>query len=115
MTKKVVLLLEDDESIQLVTSDFLSSEGYTVKTSKTIKSLWRMIEDGEGDVLVTDVMLPDGESFEIIPQIKELRPNLPIIVVSARNNLQTAISSVEKGAFEYLPVSYTHLTLPTIE
>ena len=103
MTKKVVLLLEDDESIQLVTSDFLSSEGYTVKTSKTIKSLWKMIEDGEGDVLVTDVMLPDGESFDIIPQIKELRPNLPIIVVSARNNLQTAISSVEKGAFEYLP------------
>jgi len=103
MTKKVVLLLEDDESIQLVTSDFLLSEGYIVKASKTIKSLWKMIEDGEGDVLVTDVMLPDGESFEIIPQIKELRPNLPIIVVSARNNLQTAISSVEKGAFEYLP------------
>ena len=103
MTKKVVLLLEDDESIQLVTSDFLLSEGYIVKSSKTIKSLWKMIEDGEGDVLVTDVMLPDGESFEIIPQIKEFRPNLPIIVVSARNNLQTAISSVEKGAFEYLP------------
>ena len=103
MTKKVVLLLEDDESIQLVTSDFLLSEGYIVKVSKTIKNLWKMIEDGEGDVLVTDVMLPDGESFEIIPQIKELRPNLPIIVVSARNNLQTAISSVEKGAFEYLP------------
>lgn len=103
MTKKVVLLLEDDESIQLVASDFLLSEGYIVKSSKTIKSLWKMIEDGEGDVLVTDVMLPDGESFEIIPQIKELRPNLPIIVVSARNNLQTAISSVEKGAFEYLP------------
>ena len=103
MTKKVVLLLEDDESIQLVTSDFLLSEGYIVKASKTIKSLWKMIEDGEGDVIVTDVMLPDGESFEIIPQIKELRPNLPIIVVSARNNLQTAISSIEKGAFEYLP------------
>lgn len=103
MSKKVVLLLEDDESIQLVTSDFLSSEGYIVKSSKTLKSLWKMIENGDGDVLVTDVMLPDGESFEIIPQIKEIRPNLPIIVVSARNNLQTAISSAEKGAFEYLP------------
>ena len=103
MAQKVVLLLEDDESVQLVTSDFLSSEGYIVKTSKTIKKLWKMVESGEGDVLITDVMLPDGESFEIIPQIKELRPNLPIIVVSARNNLQTAISSVEKGAFEYLP------------
>ena len=103
MSKKVVLLLEDDESIQLVTSDFLSSEGYIVKSSKTLKSLWKMIENGDGDVLVTDVMLPDGESFEIIPQIREIRPNLPIIVVSARNNLQTAISSAEKGAFEYLP------------
>ena len=48
-------------------------------------------------------MFPDGESFDLIPQIKELRPNLPIIIISARNNLQTAISSVEKGAFEYLP------------
>ena len=57
MTKKVVLLLEDDESIQLVTSDFLLSEGYIVKSSKTIKSLWKMIEDGEGDVLVTDVIV----------------------------------------------------------
>ena len=66
-------------------------------------SLWRLIEKGDGDVLITDVMFPDGESFDLIPQIKELRPNLPIIIISARNNLQTAISSVEKGAFEYLP------------
>ena len=61
MTKKVVLLLEDDESIQLVTSDFLLSEGYIVKSSKTIKSLWKMIEDGEGDVLVTDVLVASAK------------------------------------------------------
>ena len=103
MNKKIILLAEDDDSIQLVTSEFLSSEGYAVRSAKTLKSLWRLIEKGDGDVLVTDVMFPDGESFDLIPQIKELRPNLPIIIISARNNLQTAISSVEKGAFEYLP------------
>ena len=103
MNKKIILLAEDDDSIQLVTSEFLSSEGYTVRSAKTLNSLWRLIEKGDGDVLVTDVMFPDGESFDLIPQIKELRPNLPIIIISARNNLQTAISSVEKGAFEYLP------------
>jgi two-component system nitrogen regulation response regulator GlnG len=86
-----------------VTNDFLSSEGYEVRSAKTLKSLWSLIEKGGGDVLITDVMFPDGESFDLIPQIKELRPDLPIIIVSARNNLQTAISSVEKGAFEYLP------------
>ena len=74
-----------------------------LESAKTLNSLWRLIEKGDGDVLVTDVMFPDGESFDLIPQIKELRPNLPIIIISARNNLQTAISSVEKGAFEYLP------------
>ena len=56
MAQKVVLLLEDDESDQLVTSDFLSSEGYIVKTSKTIKKLWKMVESGEGDVLITDAV-----------------------------------------------------------
>ena len=56
MAQKVVLLLEDDESVQLVTSDFLSSEGYIVKTSKTIKKLWKMVESGEGDVLITDAV-----------------------------------------------------------
>ena len=103
MNKKIILLAEDDDSIQLVTSEFLSSEGYAIRSAKTLNSLWRLIEKGDGDVLVTDVMFPDGESFDLIPQIKELRPNLPIIIISARNNLQTAISSVEKGAFEYLP------------
>ena len=103
MNKKIILLAEDDESIQLVTGDFLSGEGYDIKSARTLKSLWSLVEKGEGDVLITDVMFPDGESFDLIPQIKELRPNLPIIIVSARNNLQTAISAVEKGAFEYLP------------
>ena len=103
MSKKIILLAEDDDSIELVTNDFLSSEGYEVRSAKTLKSLWSLIEKGGGDVLITDVMFPDGESFDLIPQIKELRPDLPIIIVSARNNLQTAISSAEKGAFEYLP------------
>ena len=103
MSKKIILLAEDDDSIELVTNDFLSSEGYEVRSAKTLKSLWSLIEKGGGDVLITDVMFPDGESFDLIPQIKELRPDLPIIIVSARNNLRTAISSVEKGAFEYLP------------
>ena len=103
MSKKIILLAEDDKSIQLVANDFLSGEGYDVRSAETLKSLWGLIEKGEGDILVTDVMFPDGESFDLIPQIKELRPDLPIIIISARNNLQTAISSVEKGAFEYLP------------
>ena len=68
-----------------------------------LKELWKLIESNKGDVLITDVMLPDGELFDILPQIVEYRENLPVIVVSAKNNLQTAISATKQGAYEYLP------------
>ena len=68
-----------------------------------LKELWKLIESNKGDLLITDVMLPDGELFDILPQIVEYRENLPVIVVSAKNNLQTAISATKQGAYEYLP------------
>ena len=58
---------------------------------------------GEGDVVITDVVMPDENAFDLIPRIKKLRPDLPIIVMSAQNTLMTALSAAEKGAFEYLP------------
>jgi len=77
--------------------------GYEIFMATNLKELWKLIESNKGDVLITDVMLPDGELFDILPQIVEYRENLPVIVVSAKNNLQTAISATRQGAYEYLP------------
>ena len=66
-------------------------------------TLWRWVAQGEGDVVITDVVMPDENAFDLIPRIKKLRPDLPIIVMSAQNTLMTALSAAEKGAFEYLP------------
>ncbi len=71
--------------------------------ASNLKELWKLIESNKGDALITDVMLPDGELFDILPQIIEYRESLPVIVVSAKNNLQTAISATKQGAYEYLP------------
>jgi two-component system nitrogen regulation response regulator GlnG len=61
------------------------------------------VNDGEGDVVITDVVMPDENAFDLIPRIRRLRPELPIIVMSAQNTLMTALSAAEKGAYEYLP------------
>ena len=58
---------------------------------------------GEGDVVITDVALPDENSLDLLPRIRSLRPDLPVIVMSAQNTLLTAVRATERGAFEYLP------------
>ena len=103
MSNKSLIITEDDESIRLVTSRYLQDLGYEIFMATNLKELWKLIESNKGDVLITDVMLPDGELFDILPQIVEYRENLPVIVVSAKNNLQTAISATKQGAYEYLP------------
>ena len=103
MSNKTLIIAEDDESIRLVTSRYLQDLGYEIFMATNLKELWKLIESNKGDVLITDVMLPDGELFDILPQIVEYRENLPVIVVSAKNNLQTAISATRQGAYEYLP------------
>ena len=103
MSNKTLIIAEDDESIRLVTSRYLQDLGYDVILASNLKELWKLIENNKGDALITDVMLPDGELFDILPQIIEYRESLPVIVVSAKNNLQTAISATKQGAYEYLP------------
>jgi two-component system nitrogen regulation response regulator GlnG len=103
MSNKTLIIAEDDESIRLVTSRYLQDLGYEIFMATNLKELWKLIESNKGDVLITDVILPDGELFDILPQIVEYRENLPVIVVSAKNNLQTAISATKQGAYEYLP------------
>ena len=103
MSNKTLIIAEDDESIRLVTSRYFQDLGYEIFMATNLKELWKLIESNKGDVLITDVMLPDGELFDILPQIVEYRENLPVIVVSAKNNLQTAISATKQGAYEYLP------------
>ena len=103
MSNKTLIIAEDDESIRLVTSRYLQDLGYEIFMATNLRELWKLIESNKGDALITDVMLPDGELFDILPQIVEYRENLPVIVVSAKNNLQTAISATKQGAYEYLP------------
>ena len=103
MSKGTVLVADDDKAIRTVLTQALGRAGFDVRASSTASSLWQWVSNGEGDVIVTDVMMPDQNAFDLIPRIKKLRPDLPIIVVSAKNTLATAITAAEKGAFDYLP------------
>ena len=74
-----------------------------VRSTGAASTLWRWIEEEEGEVVLTDVMMPDGDALDLLPAIKKRRPELPIIVMSAQNTVLTAIRAAQVGAYEYLP------------
>ena len=103
MTAATILVADDDSAIRTVLHQALARAGYNVRTTGTAAGLWKMIQAGEGSIAITDVVLPDESGFDLIPRIKRLRPDLPVLVMSAQNTLLTAITAAERGAFEYLP------------
>ncbi|MCX7345304.1 MAG: sigma 54-interacting transcriptional regulator, partial [Alphaproteobacteria bacterium] len=103
MSAKTVLIADDDSAIRTVLTQALSRAGYSVRSTATASALWRWVSEGQGDAVVTDVVLPDENAFDVLPRIKKLRPNLPVIVMSAKNTIMTAITAAERGAYDYLP------------
>jgi two-component system nitrogen regulation response regulator GlnG len=103
MSGETILVADDDRAIRTVLNQALGRSGYTVRTTGNAATLWRWVQDGEGDLVITDVLMPDENGLDLIPRIKKVRPDLRIIVMSAQNNLLTAVKATERGAFEYLP------------
>ncbi|MDX2259066.1 MAG: nitrogen regulation protein NR(I) [Hyphomicrobiaceae bacterium] len=103
MARGTILIADDDTAIRTVLNQALARAGYAPRATGNAATLWRWVSQGEGDVVITDVVMPDENAFDLIPRIKKLRPDLPIIVMSAQNTLMTALTAAEKGAFEYLP------------
>ncbi len=103
MTLPTVLVADDDRSIRTVLTQALGRSGYQVRTTGNAATLWRWVEDGEGDLVITDVVMPDENGLDLIPRIRKLRPDLRVVVMSAQSTLMTAVKATQRGAFEYLP------------
>jgi two-component system nitrogen regulation response regulator GlnG len=98
-----VLIADDDRAIRTVLSQALTRAGYNVRATSSASTLWRWVEDGEGDLVVTDVVMPDENGLDLLPRMKRVRPDLRVVVMSAQSTFTTAVKAAQRGAFEYLP------------
>jgi two-component system nitrogen regulation response regulator GlnG len=103
MPQGSILVADDDAAIRTVLNQALSRAGYEVRSTGNAATLWRWVSQGDGDLVITDVVMPDENAFDMLPRIKKARPDLPVLVMSAQNTFMTAIRASEKGAYEYLP------------
>ena len=98
-----VLVADDDRTIRTVLTQALTRAGCRVHATSSLVTLKRWVEEGRGDLVISDVMMPDGNGLEALPEIAQMRPDLPVIVISAQNTIMTAIQAAEAEAFDYLP------------
>ncbi|MEP4198173.1 MAG: response regulator [Aliishimia sp.] len=98
-----VLVADDDRTIRTVLTQALTRAGCRVHATSSLTTLMRWVAEGKGDVVISDVMMPDGNGLEMLPKISEDRPGLPVIVISAQNTIMTAIQAAEAEAYDYLP------------
>ncbi len=98
-----VLVADDDRTIRTVLTQALTRAGCKVHATSSLMTLMRWVEEGKGDLVITDVIMPDGNGLETLPRISKLRPGLPVIVISAQNTIMTAVQAAEAEAYDYLP------------
>lgn len=102
-SRATILLADDDAAIRTVLTQYLEQLGYGVRATDSGSTFWKWVESGAGDVAVSDVVMPDADGLDLLPRVKEVRPDLPVIIMSAKNTVLTALQASERGAFEYLP------------
>ncbi|HZV58190.1 MAG TPA: nitrogen regulation protein NR(I) [Sphingobium sp.] len=98
-----ILVVDDDPAICVVVSEALKRQGHIVRTVGSIAERSAALSTFAPDILVTDVMLPDGDGLEGVDALIATDPGLKVIILSAQNTLNTAVRATGQGAFEYLP------------
>ena len=98
-----VLIADDDRTIRTVLTQAFTRAGCRVHATASLNTLMRWVDEGRGDLVISDVIMPDGNGLETLPKIAKMRPGLPVIIISAQNTIMTAIQAAEAEAYDYLP------------
>src|SRR5262245_36576867 len=96
-----LLVADDDAAIRPVLNQGRCLAGYEGGATINAATLWRWVSQGQADLVITDVVMRAENAFALLPRIKKLRPDLPVIVMSAQNTFMTAVRASERGAYEY--------------
>ncbi|VAV95871.1 Nitrogen regulation protein NR(I) [hydrothermal vent metagenome] len=103
MTQQRVLLVEDDRSVSHIISTALKAEGVEVESCKSVAERDALMAGGRFDLMITDVGLGEADGITTLKAVRDADPDLPVIVISAQNTLNTAVRANETGAYEYFP------------
>src|SRR5690606_35273973 len=98
-----VWIVDDDQSIRWVLERALAKEGYRVRSFREARDVVAALDESTPKVLVSDIRMPGESGIELLYQVRQKRPGMPVIIMTAYSDLDSAVSAFQGGAFEYLP------------
>ena len=99
----VAWIVDDDQSVRWVLEKALNQADISTRSFERAEHLLEAIDDNTPDVLITDVRMPGMSGIALLDRLRDARPDLPIIVITAHSDLESAVAAYKGGAFEYLP------------
>lgn len=100
---KPIWIVDDDQSIRFVLEKALAREQLPVRSFANPREVLAALADDEPQVMVSDIRMPGGSGLELLQKVKERLPGLPVIIMTAYSDLDSAVAAFQGGAFEYLP------------
>jgi len=100
---KPIWIVDDDQSIRFVLEKALAREQFAVRSFSSGRDVLAALDDDEPQVLVSDIRMPGGTGIDLLAKVKARLPGLPVIIMTAYSDLDSAVSAFQGGAFEYLP------------
>jgi two-component system, NtrC family, nitrogen regulation response regulator GlnG len=100
---KPIWIVDDDQSIRFVLEKALQREQFSVRSFSNPRDVLLALDDDEPQVLVSDIRMPGGSGIDLLAKVKQRLPGLPVIIMTAFSDLDSAVSAFQGGAFEYLP------------
>src|SRR3990172_1566597 len=112
MNHTVILVIDDNEEHASATAESLQKVGYKCRIATSGKEGLKFIEDGELDIIITDLIMHDIDGMQILKKTKERLPEAEVILITGYGTVETAVDAMQKGAATYLlkPININHLS-----
>lgn len=102
-----ILIMDDEKNARPLLSQIITAMGHDVSIVTNTKTAWQKLAEGKFDLILLDLDLPTSDDLDILRQMEELRPDIPLIVVSAHGTIQNAVEAIKLGAIDFVPKPFT--------
>lgn len=102
MGRNKVLIVDDESGVRFGIRDFLEQQGYEIEEAESCEDAQHLFRTSRPDIVIADYMLPDGTALDLLPRLKEIDPDIPLLVLTAHGSIDLAVRAIKEGAEQFL-------------